>query len=138
MLRHCDQGNVHEGAEYEKTSSLFYGADENNENGPFHHYYITTKTLTAKVLKYTYLCTSARMMDYISLRVDRATLIELRKIKFDNLDELTTRPQLMKERIKDVERPASWTYWDDEIPIWCKGWEQMETKRIEKLLGGCE
>jgi len=116
--------------------SLYYDTppDECDEDHTsIAHYRITTRLFSSKTLKYTYLCSNERMRDYIRLRVDRATLMELRKIRVENFDTFLARPHNIHRRIEDLERPDTWTYWDDEFPKWYRGWEQAETKRIKEM-----
>ncbi len=117
-------------------SNLFYNTPPDSslsDHERVSHYTITARKIIAKTLKYAYTCSNTRMRDYIRLRVDRTTLMELRKIGLQDFDEYVADPHNIHKRIENIERPATWTYWDDELPKWYKAWEQAETKRVEKI-----
>ncbi|KAK4690221.1 hypothetical protein P7C71_g6514, partial [Lecanoromycetidae sp. Uapishka_2] len=121
----------------EDLPSLFYETPpdpDHDDHARIYHYTITTRPFDARTLKYKYVCSNKRMKDHLRLRIDRATLMELRKFEARNFDEYIADPYGLRSQIEFVERPSGWTYWDEEVPKWYKGWDDLESKRIEEML----
>ncbi len=92
------------------------------------NYTITAETLESKVLKHTYTCGGDEMRGFLAPRLHSSTVFELRKLS--PAQRPASYDQIM-ESLADVDtanvgfdRPASWTYRDDELPTWYQAFEK--------------
>lgn len=93
------------------------------------YYTISTCLFKAKTLSYHYvICNTSTLIFFLGERVDRSTLMELRKL------EPSARPAGYDNMIAYVshlyessfDRPDTWTYDDDRFPEWYRAWERAE------------
>ena len=94
------------------------------------HYTIEANTLESKVLKHTYLYGDIDMMNFISPRLHSSTMLELRKL--DPAQRPANYLEMLRNRgdsdraLGDFDRPATWTYRDDEFSTWYKAFEKYK------------
>ena len=97
------------------------------------HYKISASILESKVLKYTYLYGDVGMKDFLMRRLHSFVIFELRKL--DPAQRPTHYDEILKNRdnidtaLGGFNRPASWTYRDDQIPTWYKAYERHRPER---------
>ena len=111
--------------------SDYAGYDTQKED--VRNYKIIFHKIESKVLKHTYLCGNVIMKNFLMRRLHSFTLFELRML------EPAQRPpgydQILRNRgnidaaLESFDRPASWTYRDDQIPTWYKFFERLYPER---------
>ena len=100
------------------------------EDGEVRYYEIHANPLKSKVLKHTYLCGDLEMMDFFLRRLNSFTVVELHKLKRterpSNYARIFKRLHDVDALLESFDRPASWTYRDDQISIWYKAFEKSK------------
>lgn len=98
-------------------------------------YTISAYSLESKVLKHAYIYGDLRAMSFIFRRLHSSTVLELRKLdpaqRPTNYDQILGNLGDIDNALGDFDRPASWTYRDDDLPEWYKAFEKYESGRIE-------
>ena len=84
--------------------------------------------------KYTY---HHKWLTFLALRTNRLTALELRKLKpserpteFQNLIDSPARDIAVHH--EEIDKPASWTFWDPDIPKWYEAWQKSEAEGSER------
>ena len=109
----------------------------NDNDNVFYHYgmedarnyTLTARVLESKVLKHTYTYGGEAMIKFLLPRLHSSTVFELRRLS--PRQRPANYNQIMQDRgdveNADVEfdRPASWTYRDDEFPAWYQAFEKF-------------
>ena len=97
------------------------------------HYKISVGKLDSKVLKHTYLYGDVVMRDFLMRRLHSFVILELRKLdpakRPTNYDEILRNRGNIDTALEGFNRPASWTYQDDQIPTWYKAFERRYPER---------
>ena len=97
------------------------------DNGDVRHYAIDFDTLKSKVLKHEYLYGDVSMLKFFVPRLHSSTMRELRTLvpaeRPTNYDEILWTPGNVDTLLDGFDRPASWTYRDDDFPAWYKAYE---------------
>ena len=106
-----------------------------DENGGVRNYTVWMEMLDSKVLKYRYTYGDDDMRDFFMARLHASTIIELHKL---NAAERPTRYREILHNTRDIDldlrdfnRPASWTYRDDDIPKWYKAFEKHNPELVD-------
>ncbi len=91
-------------------------------------YTIETHRLESRVLKHTYLCTDAYMRRIFRSLLNSFALLEVRALdpakRPANYDEIMRNPDDIDSALEGFDRPAEWTYRDDEFPKWYENFEK--------------
>ena len=100
------------------------------------HYSINARSFYGASLKYEYLLVPGDMIGFLGHRVDRTTLMELRKLdpatRPLNYDSLMENGFGLYDQLHRFDPPEGWTYWDEELLKWYSAW--METEAAKDLL----
>ena len=97
------------------------------------HYKISVSRIESKVLKHTYLYGQSSMKDFLMRRLHSFVILELRKL--DPAQRPTQYDHILRNRgnidtlLDGFNRPASWTYRDDQIPTWYKAFERLNPEQ---------
>ena len=97
------------------------------------HYKIFVSRLESKVLKHTYVYGESRMKDFLMRRLHSFVILELRKL--DPAQRPILYDHILRNRgnidtlLDGFNRPASWTYRDDQIPTWYEAFERLNPER---------
>ena len=97
------------------------------------HYKISVSKLESKVLKYTYLYGDVVMKDFLMCRLHSFVILELRKLhpaqRPTHYDQILRNRGNIDTALEGFNRPASWTYRDDQISTWYKAFEKLHPER---------
>lgn len=116
---------------FEMDLSMSYSNYEtyDTRNEDVRHYKISFSRLESKVLKHTYFCGQSVMKDFFMCRLHSFVILELRKL--DPAQRPLQYGEILRNRdnidtlLDGFNRPASWTYRDDQIPTWYKAFEEL-------------
>lgn len=102
--------------------------DHGSTGDATHVYYPCLAALSSKVLRHVYTLPEDGMIDSMRSRLRESTFSELSKLdpaqRPNNYDDIASDCSNIDEVLKGFDPPASWTYHDDEMPIWCKEYEE--------------
>lgn len=106
-----------------------------------HQYAVECSEFSSHVLRFKYLHPSLRVrsfwMAFAGQRLERLTELELYKTDQHALAETVVPGQFYYELAPQaINKPASWKFYDDEIPGWYKAYEQSTNKQATS--GGTE
>ncbi|CVK85081.1 uncharacterized protein FMAN_01997 [Fusarium mangiferae] len=93
---------------------------------------IKANELSSPALRYFYIITSSEWRDFVSQRARRWAWLEVYKL--DQRDR-PIQPPASIPIVSEIsipqgfELPQSWDYADDQIPIWYRQWEDINTER---------
>ena len=108
-----------------------YFYDYETEN--VRNYTIKAKTLSSKVLKHTYTYGGDELSEFLAPRLHSSTVFELRKLsppqRPANYDRIMESLADVDTANVEFDRPASWTYRDDEFPTWYQAFEKHRPER---------
>ena len=116
---------------FEMDLSMSYGDDEGYDMSKedVRHYKLRYSRLESKVLKHTYLYGQSVMKDFFKRRLHSFVILELRKLdpaqRPPQYDEILKNRGNIDALLEGFNRPASWTYRDDQIPTWYRAFERL-------------
>lgn len=86
-------------------------------------------SLTSKVLRHVYsYYYEDGSRDFLDVKLFTSTVSELHKLnpaqRPNNYDKILRECSDIDVMLEEFDPPASWTYYDDEIPTWSKEYEE--------------
>ena len=112
------------------------------EHSSSRYYTICAPVFVSKILKYKYLFGDPSQCDFIGQRVDRLTLLELRKLdpaaRPREYDGLLQMPYRLHQELERFEPPDTWSYYDDDYPKWHQAWEKAKAEKMESERSNAE
>lgn len=99
--------------------------------GPPTYYDVSALIFQSHALRYKYTYSNYNLMNFLAMRTNRLTALELRKLKpsersaeYEDLIDSLEREVAVYHR--EIDKPASWTFWDSDIPKWYEAWKKLE------------
>lgn len=98
------------------------------------YYKIEVNKLESRLLKHVYFYGDTHMMDFFLPRLHSSTILEF--CKLETAQRPTNYREILRNRgdidaaLEGFDRPASWTYRDDEVPTWYKAFERYHPERV--------
>lgn len=97
------------------------------------YYKIKINKLESRVLKHVYFYGDTHMLDFFLPRLHSSTILEFCKLNHaqrpTNYHEILRNRRDIDAALEGFDRPASWTYRDDEVPTWYKAFERYHPEQ---------